>query len=111
MLPKQTLLQNKTLAIQVLNPILSMLIKLSYPELLCKKLAALAFGEGAGAGESTRLGLMLRETAVPARPTTEERMNPGFDRSTRYHSTGLTNANVNETCSVDCHGRRRYNSV
>ena len=111
MLPKQTLLQNRTLAIQVLTPMLSMLTKLPYPELLCKMLAALAFGEGAGAGESTRLGLMASETAVPERPTTVERMNPGFDRSTRYHSTGLTNANVNETCSVDCHGKRRYNSV
>lgn len=32
MFPKQTQLQNKTLAIQVLTPMLSMLIKHSYPE-------------------------------------------------------------------------------
>jgi len=71
-------------------------------------LTALAFGDGAGAGEGTMSGFMLKHIAVPVSPTIVERIKPGFERSTRYHSTGLTNANVSETCNVDCHGRRRY---
>lgn len=62
-------------------------------------------------GEGTISGLTLKAIAVPARPTSVERRKPGFERSTRYHSTGLTRARVNETCNVDCHGSLRCNPV
>ena len=53
-------------------------------------------------------GLTPSRTAVPAMPTSAERMKPGFERSIRYHRTGLTRAKVKETCKVDCHGSFRY---
>ncbi len=41
---------------------------------------------------------------VPRTPTADENANPGMDLSIRYHSTGLANASVNDTCKVDCQG-------
>ena len=37
-------------------------------------------------------------------PTADDNAKPGIDLSIRYHSTGLTNASVKDTCNVDCHG-------
>lgn len=65
-----------------------------------------ARGDGA-AGEGTISGLTPKAMAVPARPTSMERKKPGFERSTRYQSTGLTSAKVRDTCDVDCHGSLR----
>lgn len=31
---------------------------------------------------------------VPNSPTDEDRKNPGFERSTKYHNTGFTRASV-----------------
>jgi hypothetical protein len=105
-LPKQTQLQNSTLAIQVATPMLS---ALTSPELTGQgelPIVIEAF-EGAAAGAGTILGLIPRRMAVPARPTTDDRRKPALLRSMRYQSTGLTRARVNETWSVDCQGSLR----
>lgn len=67
-------------------------------------------GEGEG-GDGIISGLSPSSIAVPVIPTNEERKNPGFERSMRYHRTGLTNAKVSDTCTVDCQGSLRYSSV
>jgi hypothetical protein len=41
-------------------------------------------------------GFEASNNAVPVAPTAEERKNPGFERSIRYHSTGLTRKSVND---------------
>lgn len=105
MFPKHTLLQNKTLAIQVATPMLSFVIIFSEPSLI-EAGAAPAGGDGI-AGGGTISGLIPNNTAVPAMPTTVERTNPGLDRSMRYQSTGLASASVRETWSVDCQGSLR----
>ena len=114
MLPKHTQLQKSTLAIQVPTPMLS---ELTRPPARSGQAAASApaaapdaraAGEAVVAGAGTMAGLMPSSTAVPVRPTTAERRKPGFDRSIKYHSTGLTNASVSETCSVDCQGSLRW---
>lgn len=69
-----------------------------------------ARGEGEG-GDGIISGLSPSSIAVPVIPTNEERKNPGFERSMRYHRTGLTNAKVSDTCTVDCQGSLRYSSV
>ena len=74
-----------------------------------EKLTAFALGEGVDGG-GTISGFTPSSTAVPAVPTRAERMNPGLDRSIRYHSTGLTSAKVKETCRVDCHGSFRFST-
>lgn len=56
------------------------------------------------AGDSTMSGLICSKAEVPTIPTTAENMKPGFDLSTKYHSTGFTSARVKETCRVDCQG-------
>ena len=110
MLPKQTLLQNRTLAIQVLTAIVSLLTSLVPQLKLCCDTSmtgmACARGDGAG-GAGTILGLMPRSTAVPVIPTMADRRKPGFDRSIRYQSAGLTMASVKDTCKVDCQGSLR----
>ena len=102
--PKQTQLQNKTLAIHVHIPMLSSVgsleAALSSTELLP---ARWALGDGAG-GDGTISGLMPRRAIVPPIPTTVESKNPVFDRSTKYHNTGFARASVSEACSVDCQG-------
>lgn len=108
-LPKQTQLQNITLAIHVATPMVSLVIIPSNPSPL-DVWAALAPGEGV-AGEGTIPGLTPSNTAVPVRPTTVERMKPGLERSMRYHNTGLTSARVRETWRVDCHGSLRYRAT
>ena len=67
---------------------------------------ALARGDEA-AGDGTISGLTPKAMAVPARPTSMERRKPGFERSTRYQSTGFTRAKVRDTCVVDCQGSLR----
>ena len=107
MFPKHTQLQNKTLEIQVQTPMLSfVMIPFMYTSSY-ETFIVFALGEGV-AGGGTISGLTPSSTAVPAIPTRAERMNPGLDRSMRYHSTGLTRAKVKETCKVDCHGSFRY---
>lgn len=105
-LPKHTQLQNKTLAIHVQTPMLSFVMILYDVTLSYEILGAFARGEGV-AGGGTMSGLTPRRTAVPVMPTMAERMKPGFDRSMRYQSTGLTSARVKETCRVDCQGSLR----
>lgn len=93
--PKQRVLQNRTLAIQVHTPILSLLIS-PLGTALSKEILDDTLGkEELGVG--TRSGLTPSTTAVPMIPINEESQNPGFDRSTRYHRTGLNNAKVSET--------------
>lgn len=105
--PKQTLLQNSTLAIQVPIPMLSLLIRPSCTPYSRDRFEnELALGDGV-AGDGTISGLTPKAMAVPARPTSTERRKPGLDRSTRYQSTGLTRARVNETWEVDCQGSLR----
>ena len=103
MLPKQTQLQNRTLAIQVQTPILSCEMKLSMPTSGAVLLASVALG-GCVAGDGIMLGLISNSIEVPTIPTTADKMKPGIDLSITYHSTGLTSARVNETCIVDCQG-------
>lgn len=104
MFPKQTQLQNRTLAIQVHMPMLSFVGKredaISSTELFP---VTCALGDAA-AGDGTISGLMPSRAKVPPTPTTVESKNPVFDRSIRYHSTGFARASVSETCSVDCQG-------
>ncbi len=50
---------------------------------------------------------MFRRIAVPRRPTSEERRNPGLVRSIRYQRKGLARARVRETWRVDCQGSLR----
>ena len=87
MFPKHTLLQKRTLAIQVLTAMLSLLMR---PELWCESPTAF------GAGEGTMFGLMSKAIAVPAIPIMVDSTNPGFERSTEYHITGLTRASVSD---------------
>lgn len=105
--PKHTLLQNRTLAIQVPIPMLSLLIKPSYtPE--SREVFDIEPARGDGvAGEGTIPGLTPKAMAVPARPTSIESRKPVLERSTRYQRTGLTRARVRETCEVDCQGSLR----
>ncbi len=114
-LPKQTLLQNRTLATHVLTAMVSLLINCTRKPESCRDVVfavggAYALGDGVG-GAGTMLGLIPSRKAVPATPTTVETMNPGFERSIRYHRAGLTMAKVNETCNVDCHGSLRCGPV
>lgn len=109
MLPKQTQLQNSTLAIHVLTPILSLVIRPSDRMPSKVELPAFARGEGV-AGEGTISGFTPSSTAVPATPTMADRKKPGLERSTMYHRTGLTSASVRETCRVDCQGSLRLKS-
>jgi len=109
-LPKHTQLQNSTLAIQVETAMLS---GLTSP---CGGIELVEFGpKPAGgitiAGEGTMSGLTANKTAVPVIPTTVDSKKPALERSTRYHSTGLTSARVSETCKVDCHGSLRYSNI
>lgn len=100
-LPKHTQLQNSTLEIHVATPIVSDVT----PE---TSNVCVSFG---AAGEGTMSGLMLSRAAAPDMPTTRESANPALDLSIRYHMNGLTKASVSDTCSVDCHGRRRWISM
>lgn len=75
-----------------------------------EKFVPSASGEGEG-GDGTISGLSPSSIAVPVIPTNEERKNPGFERSMRYHSTGLTRAKVSDTCKVDCQGSLRCRSI
>jgi hypothetical protein len=59
------------------------------------------------AGDGTISGFTLTKIAVPMIPTTVETKNPVFDRSMRYHKTGLTSASVSEACEVDSQGSLR----
>ena len=97
MFPKQTQLQNKTLAIQVH---IAMLSFVGYRDdtTACTELfpERCAFGDGA-AGDGTMSGLMPSRATVPPTPTTVENQNPVFDRSIRYHRTGFARASVSET--------------
>ena len=110
MLPKQTQLQNNTLAIHVPTPMLSVLSQGCIPFSEAPELewtledegkgeaVAGAKGEAAtGAGGGTMAGLILSNTAVPVIPTAADRRSPVFDRSIRYHSTGFARARVSET--------------
>ena len=109
MFPKQTQLQNSTLAIHVLTPMLSLVIRLS--DKLPSKEAFIAFArrkEVAGGG--TISGFTPSSIAVPAIPTMADRTKPGFERSIKYHKTGLTSASVKDTCKVDCQGSLRLQS-
>lgn len=107
--PKQTQLQNITLAIHVATPIVSFVI-IPLKSSPFDVFAALALGEGV-AGEGTIPGLTPSNTAVPVRPTTVERTKPGLERSMRYHKTGFASASVRETWSVDCQGSLRYRAT
>lgn len=106
MFPKQTQLQNSTLAIHVLTPILSLVIRPSDRMPSKEELPAFARGIGV-AGEGTISGFTPSSTTVPAIPTIADRKKPGFERSTRYHKTGFTSASVRDTCKVDCQGSLR----
>lgn len=53
-------------------------------------------------------GLRLRRRNVPKVPIIEDRMKPGRDRSTRYHSTGFIRVRANETCRVDVQSSFRW---
>lgn len=105
--PKQTLLQNSTLAIQVPTPILSCVISPPYTLPVREAVFSPALGDG-DAGCGTTFGLMPSNRAVPPRPTSADSRKPGFERSMRYQSTGLTRASVSETWDVDCQGSFRY---
>src|SRR2546423_11946522 len=102
--PKQTQLQNNTLAIHVHMPMLSFAGKREDGPSCTELLPARCAGGDGAAGEGTMLGLMPSRARVPPIPTTVDNQNPVFDRSIRYHNTGFARANVSETCSVDCHG-------
>ena len=104
MFPKQTQLQNKTLAIHVHMPMLSF-VGNREDSISCTDSfpARCALGEGA-AGEGTISGLMPSRASVPPTPTTVDSKNPVFERSIKYHNTGFARASVSETCKVDCHG-------
>lgn len=110
MLPKHTQLQNSTLAIHVQTAMLSGLIS-PCGEIALVELGTIPAGGVTIAGEGTISGLTADKTAVPAIPTIAESTKPGLERSTRYHSTGLTSARVRETCKVDCQGSLRYKSI
>jgi hypothetical protein len=59
----------------------------------------------------TKFGSTSSSAIVPIVLTATEKMNPGDDRSMRYHNTGFANASVKATCKVDCQGIRRYSTV
>jgi hypothetical protein len=48
------------------------------------------------AGDGIMSGLEASRRAVPVSPMPVDRMNPGFERSTKYHKNGLTRASVRE---------------
>jgi hypothetical protein len=52
-------------------------------------------------------GFDASNNAVPVAPTAEERTNPGFDRSIKYHNTGLTRKSVSDAWSEEAHGSLR----
>ena len=103
MFPKQTQLQNNTLAIHVQRPILSFVTERKDPDSCKEAFSGICLSEDI-AGAGTMSGLMPSKTIVPATPTVAERKKPVFDLSIRYHRTGLARANVKETCRVDCQG-------
>lgn len=98
--PKQTHAQNSTLAIHVPTAMLSCdrptSTSYSSPE---PGIVILVDGL---VGAGTISGLSPRMVPIPASPTTVDRIKPGLERSTRYHSTGLTRARVSDACAVDC---------
>ena len=100
-LPKQTLLQKRTLAIQVATAIRSSVIR-SLPPSFCDNSVANA-DLPRFVGDGTIAGLTVRSTAVPERPTAVDNPKPVHVRSTIYHRQGLTRASVSEACMVDCH--------
>ena len=105
-LPKQTQLQKRTLAIHVPTPTLSLLINRFPTRFSYDTFMAFAGGEGM-AGEGTIWGFTPNSTVVPVIPMNAERIKPGLERSIRYHRTGFTSASVKETWKVDCHGSLR----
>lgn len=109
MFPKQTHAQNSTLAIHVPTAMLS-----------CDKPTSSSYASpGPGivilveglVGAGTISGLSPRMVPVPASPTSVDRMKPGLELSTRYHSTGFTRARVSDACAVDCQGSLRCDVV
>ena len=103
--PKHTQLQNRTLATQVPYPMVSVLTSppiVAADERWSVSLMLVCWERG-DAGDGIT-GLTPRAKAVPIKATVAERRNPGLLRSTRYQRTGLTNANVKDTWSVDVHG-------
>jgi hypothetical protein len=113
MFPKHTQLQNSTERIQIPPSTLS-LVKKPRPMLVESGMrewgsmdALAAREEVADAGEGIMSGLEARRRAVPVAPTALERMKPGFERSIRYQSTGLTRARVRDACSVEAQGSLR----
>lgn len=106
-LPKQTVLQNSTLMIHVPH---SIVLCVMMPLKACTTGGAVELSvnsEGDDAGDGIISGLSDSSTAVPTTPTEVERRKPGFDRSIRYQSTGLTSASVKDTCKVEVQGSFR----
>lgn len=106
--PKHTQVQNSTLAIHVPTTRLSCGIAL-YRVPACEiGVPSPAMGDGVvEAGEGIISGLILSTANIPVNPTMVDRAKPGFERSTRYHRTGLARESVRETWSVDCQGTLR----
>ena len=102
MFPKQTLLQKRTLAIQVATAMLSSVIKFSFPNFWDNSAARTDLVELV-VGRGTTAGLTKRRATVPKIPTAADNQNPACVRSIVYHRQGLTSARVSEACIVDCH--------
>jgi hypothetical protein len=58
-------------------------------------------------GEGIISGFDASSNAVPVAPTAKERKNPGFERSIKYQSTGLTRKSVSDAWSDESHGSLR----
>lgn len=56
-------------------------------------------------------GFEARSSAVPVAPTAVDRMNPIWERSIKYQSTGLTRESVRDACMVEVHGTRLCSQV
>lgn len=102
MFPKQTQLQNSTLAIHTVTAIVS--YRSAVPPsamlpLLERRLKV--------AGGGTMSGFTSSNTKAPPMPTREESTKPVLVPSTRYHKKGLTRAKVRLTCWVDSQGKLR----
>jgi hypothetical protein len=106
--PKQTQLQNSTLKIQTAP---SMLSCPNHSPVQLPPFPRYGYFEvefPKDAGEGIISGFETRRRAVPVAPTAVERMKPGFERSIRYHKTGLTKARVKEACRVEVQGSFLY---
>lgn len=94
MFPKQTQLQNRTLAIHV--PTASSPCETFRPAMLLLNTVS-SMVPDVLSGEKTMPGFISSKAIIPVSPMTVERTKPDLERSTRYHRKGFTSASVSET--------------